>query len=99
MPLTHALGITHSRSVRFEWDASKNEANQRKHGISEEELLGKPLSEKQKRELLALMDMRDEDIDTSDIPEVKELPAGTVRARFHRGQASTSRDLPFYPKR
>jgi len=55
--------------------------------FSEEELLGRPLSEDQKRELLALMDKRDEDIDTSDIPEVRELPARAVRGRFHRGRA------------
>jgi hypothetical protein len=46
--------------------------------FSEEELLGRPLSEEQKRDLLALMDMRDEDIDFSDIPDVKELPAHHV---------------------
>src|SRR2546425_99247 len=53
--------------------------------FSEDELLGRPLSEEQKKELLALMDKRDEDIDTSDIPEVRELPPGAVRGRFHRG--------------
>jgi hypothetical protein len=47
----------------------------------EEEILGKPLSEKQKRELRALRDARDEDIDTSDIPETRELPAGAVRGK------------------
>jgi putative transcriptional regulator len=47
----------------------------------DEEILGKPLSEKQKKELLALKDMRDEDIDTSDIPETLELPAGAVRGK------------------
>ncbi len=51
--------------------------------FSEEELLGKPLSEAQKRELLALMDLRDEDIDTSDIPEVRELPPGAARGKFY----------------
>lgn len=55
--------------------------------FSEQELLGRPLSEDQKRELLALMDKREEDIDTSDIPEVRELPPGAVRGRFHRGRA------------
>jgi hypothetical protein len=50
----------------------------------EEELLGKPLSEQQKKELLALMDMRDEDIDTSDIPEVREIPPGAVRGKDFR---------------
>jgi len=47
----------------------------------EGEILGKPLSEKQKKELLALRETRDEDIDTSDIPEVLELPAGAVRGK------------------
>ena len=47
----------------------------------DEEILGKPLSEKQKKELLALKDMRDEDLDTSDIPETLELPAGAVRGK------------------
>lgn len=42
--------------------------------FSEEDLLGRPLSEQQKEELLALMEMRDEDIDTSDIPEVRGVP-------------------------
>ncbi len=51
--------------------------------FTEEELLWKPLSEEQKRELLALMDERDEDIDTSDIPEVREVPPSTVRGKFH----------------
>ncbi len=54
--------------------------------FSEHELLGKPLSEDQKKELLALMDKRDDDIDTSDIPEVLELPPNTVRGRFHGGR-------------
>jgi putative transcriptional regulator len=47
----------------------------------EEELLGKPLSEKQKREIARAQSARDEDIDTSDIPETRELPAGAVRGR------------------
>jgi hypothetical protein len=55
--------------------------------FSESELLGRPLSEEQNTELLALMDQRDEDIDTSDIPEVRELPPGAVRGRFHHGRA------------
>lgn len=55
--------------------------------FSESELLGRPLSEEQKTELLALMDQRDEDFDTSDIPEVRELPPGAVRGRFHHGRA------------
>jgi len=55
--------------------------------FSEDELLGKPLSEEQKRELLALLEKGDEDIDTSDIPEVRELPPGAVRGGFHSTRA------------
>jgi hypothetical protein len=53
--------------------------------FSEEELFRRPLSPGQKAELLALMDVRDEDIDTTDIPEVKEIPPGTVPGLFYRG--------------
>jgi hypothetical protein len=55
--------------------------------FSEDELLGKPLSEQQKRELLALAERPEEEIDTSDIPEIRELPAGAARGRFYRGRA------------
>ena len=47
----------------------------------DKELLGKPLSEKQKREIARAKAARDEDIDTSDIPEIQELPAGAVRGK------------------
>jgi putative transcriptional regulator len=47
----------------------------------EEELLGKPLSEKQKREIARAQMARDEDIDTSDIQETRELPPGAVRGK------------------
>jgi hypothetical protein len=47
----------------------------------EEELLGKPLTGKQKSEI-ARQSARDEDIDTADIPETRELPAGAVRGEF-----------------
>ena len=50
----------------------------------EDELLGKPLSEKQKRELKALEHARDEDIDTSDIPETLRMPADAVRGKDFR---------------
>ena len=30
---------------------------------------------------------RDEDIDYSDIPPIREIPANAVRGRFHRGHA------------
>ena len=47
----------------------------------EEEVLGKPLSDKQKREIAQAQSARDEDTDTSDIPETRELPAGAVRGK------------------
>lgn len=47
--------------------------------FSEEELIGKRFNEEQKREILALIDRADDDIDTSDIPEVLELPPDTIR--------------------
>src|SRR5262249_22518704 len=47
----------------------------------EEEILGKPLSDKQKREIAHAQNARDDDIDTSDIPETRELPAGAVRGK------------------
>jgi hypothetical protein len=47
----------------------------------EQDLLGKPLSEKQKREIAGAQSARDEDIDTSDIPETWQFPAGAVRGR------------------
>ena len=49
--------------------------------LREEELLGKPLSEKQKEEIARAQNAQDEDIDTSDIPETRELPAGAVRGK------------------
>lgn len=47
----------------------------------EEELLGKPLSEKQKREIARAQSGGDDDIDISDIPEAREIPAGAVRGK------------------
>ncbi|HXB68151.1 MAG TPA: hypothetical protein VNY05_07900 [Candidatus Acidoferrales bacterium] len=65
--------------------------------FSEEELLGKPLTEQQKKEILALMEMKDEDIDFSDIPEVLTLPAGAVRGKFYRGpMVRLTEDLRLY---
>jgi predicted HicB family RNase H-like nuclease len=52
--------------------------------VSEEELR-KPLTEQQKREIRALEDMPDSEIDFSDIPEIRELPPGAVRGLFYRG--------------
>jgi hypothetical protein len=65
--------------------------------FSEEEVLRRPLSPEQKAEVLALMNVRDEDIDTSDIPETKELPPGTVPRLFYRGSmVRLNRDLQRY---
>ena len=75
---------------RFEWDDQKNEANQ----YSDTELLGKPLSPQQKTELLGLMDQRDEDIDLSDIPEIREIPPDAVRGKFYKPGAKGH--LPIY---
>lgn len=49
--------------------------------LRKEELLGKPLSEKQKMEIARAHSARDKDIDTSDIHETRELPAGAVRGK------------------
>jgi hypothetical protein len=54
--------------------------------FSEEELLGHPLSAEKKAEILSLMNLSDEDIDTSDIPEVS-IPPGTVPGLFYRGSS------------
>lgn len=59
--------------------------------FSEDQLLGKPLSERQKLELLALMDRPDHNIDVSDIPEVRELPPGTKRRRVQPNHSGTKR--------
>src|ERR1039457_3307973 len=45
------------------------------------------LSEKQREDILAVTGQRDEDIDYSDIPPVREIPANAVRGRFYRGRA------------
>jgi hypothetical protein len=52
--------------------------------VSEEELW-KPLSEQQKKEILALLDKPDSEIDLSDIPEITEIPPGAIRGLFYRG--------------
>lgn len=39
------------------------------------------LSEQQKRDLLAAIDRRDEDIDLSDIPEIKGIPTDAIRGK------------------
>ena len=45
------------------------------------------LSEKQREDILAMTGQRDEDIDYSDLPPVREIPANAVRGRFYRGRA------------
>src|ERR1039457_6424593 len=45
------------------------------------------LSEKQREDILAVTGQRDEDIDYSDIPPVREIPANAIRGRFYRGRA------------
>ena len=42
------------------------------------------LSEKQKENLRAGLNMRDEDIDFSDIPEIREIPPDAVRRKLRR---------------
>ena len=48
---------------------------------SAEELFNKPLTRKQKAEIRALERQREEDIDTSDIPELHPAPGDIIRAR------------------
>ncbi|MCC7341933.1 MAG: helix-turn-helix domain-containing protein [Bryobacterales bacterium] len=48
----------------------------------EEEILGKPLTEQQKNEIARAQSAADADIDTTDIPEVRELPLGAVRGKY-----------------
>jgi len=65
--------------------------------FSEEELLGKPLSEEQKLEILALIEKGDEGIDFSDIPEIREVPSDAVRGMSSRSPVVRLReDLRVY---
>jgi hypothetical protein len=45
------------------------------------------LSDRQREDILAVTGQRDEDIDYSDIPPIRAIPAIAVRGRFYRGQA------------
>ncbi|MEO8659926.1 MAG: hypothetical protein ABI693_15760 [Bryobacteraceae bacterium] len=45
------------------------------------------LSDEQQSDILALTNQQDEDIDYSDIPPVREIPANAVRGRFYRGHS------------
>lgn len=42
------------------------------------------LSERQRKDLLAIANQRDEDIDLSDIPEIREIPPDAVVGKFYR---------------
>jgi len=42
------------------------------------------LSERQRTDLLAVANQRDEDIDLSDIPEIREIPSDAVIGKFFR---------------
>jgi hypothetical protein len=53
--------------------------------FSEQDLFGKPLSEEQEAEVLKLSAMSDDDIDTSDIPEIRSLPPNAIRGGLSRG--------------
>jgi hypothetical protein len=45
------------------------------------------LSEKQREDILAVSSQRDEEIDYSEIPPIREIPAHAVRGRSYRGRA------------
>lgn len=42
------------------------------------------LSERQRKDLLAVANQRDEDIDLSDIPEIRRIPSDAVIGKFYR---------------
>jgi len=56
-----------------------------------EDRLRQELTAEEVERLLELRDKRDAEIDTSDIPEITELPAGAVRGKFYRGAQVTLR--------
>jgi uncharacterized protein (DUF4415 family) len=47
------------------------------------------LSKQQRKDLVALSNMRDENIDLSDIPEIKDLPPDAVIGKFYRPKKTT----------
>src|SRR6266480_4889574 len=51
----------------------------------DEQFLQRKLTDEEVEELLKLRDMRDEDIDTSDIPPITAEPKQIVRGKFYRG--------------
>ena len=54
-----------------------------------EDYLHRKLTDEEVEQLLKLRDLRDEDIDTSDIPEITEIPPASVRGKFYRGPMIT----------
>jgi hypothetical protein len=90
----HAIGVLDGRGVvavvhtyRAEGvdeiirivSARRADAQERKHYAE--------ASEKQDEDILAITGQRDEDIDYSDIPPIREIPADAVHGRFYRGHA------------
>jgi hypothetical protein len=62
-----------------------------------EDYPGRQLTDEEVEQILKLRDMRDEDIDTSDIPEIKAIPKNAVRGRFYRSPMITlTEDLRRY---
>ncbi len=45
------------------------------------------LTDDQRKDIAALTSQRDEDIDYSDIPPIRDIPSDAVRGRFYRGTA------------
>jgi hypothetical protein len=45
------------------------------------------LTDDQRKDIAGLGSQRDEDIDYSDIPPIREIPSNAVRGRFYRGPA------------
>ena len=62
--------------------------------FSEQELLGKPRSPEQEAEILAMLEAGEENIDYSDIPEIREIPPDAVRGQFY--SCSAGLHMPVY---
>ena len=54
-----------------------------------EDALQRKLTDAEVEQLLKLRDIRDEDIDLSDIPEITEIPKNAIRGRFYNGPVIT----------
>ena len=65
--------------MRIEWDPAKSESNKTMPKLSADA----------RKELEALAAMPDSEIDTSDIPEIRELPSDAVVGRFYRPKKTT----------